>query len=197
MGGKILLLQSRDGGRSWQPLEAPAPEEGEAFFAASNASIAMCGTQQAWIGTGGGAIRVLHTPDAGRSWQLQYPPMLRISEAAGIYALHFASAKKGVAVGGAYDKPELGRLAALYTTNGGRRWRLSEEPPRGYRCGLALLPGTATYISVGTTGTDLSRDGGKRWQPLNTENLNSIRFAPAGRRGWAVGAKGAIFLLEY
>jgi photosystem II stability/assembly factor-like uncharacterized protein len=194
--GTPLLLLSEDGGRNWRALNPPAAEEGEAFFAASNGSIAMAPPAQAWIGSGGGAIRVFYSPDGGSSWQIQQPPLLRLSEASGIYALTFGSTKEGVAIGGAYDRAEDGRYAAIYTTNGGRRWRVPKSPPGGYRSGLAHIPGTRSYICVGTTGSDISRDGGKSWQPLNDENLNSIRFAPSGERGWAIGPKGVLFLLE-
>ncbi|WP_224997777.1 oxidoreductase [Cesiribacter sp. SM1] len=194
--GKILLLQTQDGGWNWSPIALPAAEKEEAFFAASNASIAMAAPEKVWIGTGGGAIRVLHSPDGGERWQIQAIPLQRKSAASGLYALSFATEQQGVAVGGAYDQPEEGSQAAVYTRNGGKRWHLPQTAPRGYRSGLAHLPGTSTYISVGTRGTDVSRDGGKNWSALNDENLNSIRFSPAGRRAWAVGAQGAVFVID-
>ncbi len=193
---RILLLQTWDGGRSWSTLPPPAAEKDEAFFAASNASIAMAAPAKAWIGTGGGAIRVLYSSDGGQRWQIQPVPLQRRSAASGLYALSFATDRLGVAVGGAYDQPAEGRQAAVYTRNGGKRWRLPQTPPRGYRSGLANLPNTSTFISVGTTGTDISRDGGKNWSAFNNESLNSIRFSPSGRRAWAVGAQGAIFVIN-
>lgn len=196
VNGKILMLQTQDQGTSWKALELPAPMEGEAFFAASNASIAVSAEDKLFIGTGGGAIRILYSADGGSSWHVQEVPMQAISAASGIYALAFADGKKGVAVGGAYDKPAETRFNALYTTNGGKKWLQATKPPQGYRSGLANMPGTSTFVAVGTNGTDISRDGGKTWLILNEENLNSIRFAPDGSKGWAVGAKGRIFVLD-
>lgn len=194
--GKMMLLETADGGNSWKPLQAPAPVEGEAYFAASNGSIAMMGQQKAWIGTGGGAIRILSTQNRGKSWKTQVLDMPKYSEAAGIYALSFNNVKDGVAVGGAYDKPEDGKHAAHYTTDGGKKWHLSQGSPSGYRSGMAWLPNSKTVVSVGTKGTDISRDGGKNWQQINTENLNSIRFSPSGKKGWAIGGNGTIFMIE-
>lgn len=194
--GKILLLQTKNGGRHWESVEMPLPKDGEAFFAASNGSLATYGTKHAWIGTGGTAIRVLATIDAGVSWQVQPVPLQQRSPASGIYALTFADFKNGVAIGGAYDLPQEPAFTACYTTNGGKRWKLPLNPPRGYRSGIAHLPGTRTFVAVGTTGTDLSSNGGKTWIPVNDENLNSIRFSPSGKRGWAVGSGGKIFVIN-
>lgn len=194
--GKILLLRTTDSGKSWIPIDAPAPKAGEAFFAASNGSIAMAGNQHAWIGTGGGAIRVLATKNGGTTWKEQPIAMPLFSEAAGLYALSFANPTAGVAIGGAYDKPADSTYTAYYTTNGGQQWQLAATTPKGYRSGVAWIPNSSAVVAVGTTGTDISRDKGKTWHPQNTYNLNSIRFAPGGKRGWAVGANGTIFLIE-
>ena len=194
--GKILLLKTRDGGQSWHALAPPAPKAGEAFFAASNGSIALAGSAKAWIGTGGSAVRVLVSPDGGKSWQTQDVPMPLYSEAAGIYALVFADQSLGVAVGGAYDQAAQGKYAAYYTTNGGKKWQPATQPPKGYRSGVAHMPKSKTFVAVGTNGTDISTNGGKSWQMINEENLNSIRFSPGGTKGWAIGPKGAIFKID-
>lgn len=194
--GVLLLLETLDGGKSWYPRQMPRLAEGEAFFAASNGSIATAGSTHAWIGTGGTAIRVLATADAGANWQEQQVPLQRLSPASGIYALAFASVLEGVAVGGAYDLAEQKDFTACYTTNGGKEWKLPLIPPRGYRSGIAHLPGKRTFVAVGTTGADITTDGGKTWKGLNNENLNSIRFSPEGSRGWAVGSGGRIFMLD-
>lgn len=196
VGGEIMLLETRDKGQSWHALSLPPPAAGEAFFAASNGSLALAGKGKAWIGTGGSAIRLLSTPDTGNSWRETAVSMPRFSEAAGIYALAFAHEQMGVAVGGAYDKPAEGSNAALYTHNGGLSWALAQTPPAGYRCGIAAIPGSSTFVAVGTNGADISTDGGKTWRLLNRENLNSIRFSPSGNIGWAVGAKGSIWKIS-
>ncbi|MBW3545481.1 MAG: hypothetical protein KY428_07785, partial [Bacteroidetes bacterium] len=196
INGEIMLLETRNKGRSWDALMLPQPAAGEAFFAASNGSLALAGNGNAWIGTGGSAIRLLSTPDAGTNWQEVAVQMPKFSEAAGIYALVFANEHTGVAVGGAYDKPTEGSYAALYTHNGGANWAFALNPPAGYRCGIDAISGTNTFVAVGTNGTDISTDGGKTWRLINTENLNTIRFSPSGTIGWAVGAKGRIWKIS-
>lgn len=55
-------------------------------------------------------------------------------------------------------------------------------------------------VAVGTSGSDLSLDGGESWNPGDTLSLNAVAFAPGrdGRAratvpaGWAVGPRGTI-----
>ena len=46
-------------------------------------------------------------------------------------------------------------------------------------------------IAVGTTGSDLSRDGGRSWMPLDGTAFNAVQFAPSGV-AFAVGARGRV-----
>jgi photosystem II stability/assembly factor-like uncharacterized protein len=45
-------------------------------------------------------------------------------------------------------------------------------------------------IAVGTSGADVSRDGGNTWNPLLNDDLNAL--ALVGNSGWAVGPAGKI-----
>lgn len=50
-------------------------------------------------------------------------------------------------------------------------------------------------IAVGTNGTDLTRDGGKTWKKIGSENLNAV--AAKGKKAvWAVGPKGMVVKLK-
>jgi photosystem II stability/assembly factor-like uncharacterized protein len=46
-------------------------------------------------------------------------------------------------------------------------------------------------VTVGTTGSDLSRDGGRTWTPLDGTAFNAVQFAPSGV-AFAVGARGRV-----
>ena len=50
-------------------------------------------------------------------------------------------------------------------------------------------------IAVGTTGSDVSRDGGRTWLPLDGTAFNAVQFAPSGV-AFAVGARGRVARLE-
>ena len=53
------------------------------------------------------------------------------------------------------------------------------------------------YLSVGTNGTDISRDGGLTWNQMNKENLNAIQPLAEIRAAVAVGSKGKGLLIRY
>lgn len=193
--GSFFLLKTTDGGKSWQPVPAeniPAAAEAEAGFAASNSGLQWLSGNEALFATGGSQVRVLSTTDGGNSWTSTATPMVANSPARGIYSLAVNPEGVGVAVGGDYSQPEETENHLLITTDSGKSWqRLDNTGLRGYRSGVAYVPGTeATFVAVGTSGMDITTNGGKSWQPLSDLSLNAIRFSPSGKLGWAVGPKG-------
>lgn len=191
--GRFVVLRTDDGGESWAPLDgasAPMAQEGEGAFAASGTCLVARGRAHAWIATAFGA-RVLRSADAGRSWRDARTPLASGAAAKGVFSLAFADVRRGVAVGGDYSAPADTAGTAAFTTDGGATWTEATRMPRGYRSGVAWVPGTTWIVAVGTTGTDLSRDGGRSWAPVDTTNLNAVAFAPDGT-GWAVGPRGTI-----
>ena len=51
--------------------------------------------------------------------------------------------------------------------------------------------GAKTLVAVGSSGSDISIDGGKSWKNLDRENYNSVQSK--GKKAiWAVGAKGLV-----
>lgn len=193
--GRFLILVTDDGGDSWTELPAesrPGALPGEAAFAASGTSLIVHGTSQVWIGTGGGVARVFRSSDRGRSWQVSAAPIAATNGSSGIFSLSFADARSGFAVGGDYQKPGAAEMNAAHTTDGGVTWRtVKGSTPAGYRSGVAHAD-ARTLVAVGTSGTDVSIDGGETWRSVDATNLNSVRFAVRGGPAWAVGGGGRI-----
>lgn len=191
--GRFVVLLTDDGGRSWTPLDsaaAPEAREGEGAFAASGTCVVTQGARDAWIATAYGA-RVLRSTDRGRHWRATTTEIASGAPAKGIFSLAFRHDRLGVAVGGDYEKPTEQLRVAAYTTDGGLTWQPAERGPRGYRSGAAWIPDGLRVVAVGTSGSDISLDGGRNWEPLDETNLNAVSFAPDGA-GWAVGPKGTI-----
>lgn len=191
--GRLVLLLTTDGGARWTPLDsasAPAALEGEGAFAASGTCLVTRARAHAWIATAFGA-RVLRSADEGRSWAESRTPLASGAAAKGVFSLAFADTLRGVAVGGDYSAPSDTAGTAAFTTDGGATWTAAAPSPRGYRSGAAWVPGTTTVVAVGTSGTDLSRDGGRTWTPVDATSLNAVAFAPGGT-GWGVGPRGTI-----
>jgi photosystem II stability/assembly factor-like uncharacterized protein len=196
--GKLFLLRTSDGGTTWTrvpPDALPPVLPGEAAFAASGTCIAVQGTSNVWIATGGAErARVFRSTDRGRTWSVSDTPIHAGSAAAGIFSIAFADGRRGVVVGGEYTKPKERFDNVAITTDGGQTWRVAKGPlPAGYMSAVAFLPGTRgqQLVAVGLAGTAKSADGGESWTMVDTTAYNSVAFANA-RDGWAVGPQGRI-----
>ena len=196
IGGRFFVLTSDDGGRSWRRASSesrPVAQQGEGAFAASGSSLVMHSTTHAWIGTGVRVARVFRTADAGKTWSVAAAPLADATPSSGVFAVSFADALRGVAVGGDFDKPTQREGSATVTMDGGITWVAATTAPNGFRSGVAIVPGTdaATVVAVGTNGTDISFDGGRSWTLADTVGYHAVRFAPDGA-GWASGGRGRV-----
>ncbi|MFL6375670.1 MAG: WD40/YVTN/BNR-like repeat-containing protein, partial [Pyrinomonadaceae bacterium] len=176
----------------WAVLPAVA---GEAAFAASGTCLIFAGGRY-WFVTGGIRTSVynfeLHEDDELHSKRVD-SPIPGGGAASGIFSVAMFDSKKGVIVGGNYEKPDEHEKNLALTTDGGATWKLGTGLS-GYRSGVTYVD-RKTIIAVGTNGSDITRDGGKTWTVLGKENLNAV--ASKGRRAtWAVGPKGIVVKLK-
>jgi photosystem II stability/assembly factor-like uncharacterized protein len=212
LNGRLFLLTTADGGKSWQELpfeDRPAAQPGEACFAASGTSILTVGKDKAFIGTGGGKMaRVFRSGDLGRHWQVSETPM-PAGPTSGIFGLHFWSKKNGIAVGGDYKNIADTTRNVLLTDDGGVTWKFgTSTKPLGLKEGVALYhqhfstwngdtqirSDDVALVAVGPSGSSSSANQGKTWQALGTEPFHAVSFA--GNVGYAVGGKGLIGKIE-
>jgi len=93
--------------------------------------------------------------------------------------------KHGVAVGGDYAKPIEFVGTAAWSADSGEHWTASTTPPHGYRSTVQWFEPIKAWITAGTNGSDISRDDGKTWQPLDNGNWNALSLpfivGPNGR----------------
>lgn len=200
VAGRFVVLTTDDDGATWQRQIPPPALKGEGAFAASNSSLVLRRDGErleAWFGTGGpGAARVFHSTDAGRTWSVTTTLVRNDSASAGIFSIAFADSEHGVAVGGDYSKPDDDQHNLALTSDGGRIW--AEPPgarPHGFRSAVAFLSDQRLWITTGTSGSDVSSDGGKTWSAFDAGAFNAIGSI-SGSATWAVGPKGRIALLE-
>jgi photosystem II stability/assembly factor-like uncharacterized protein len=193
LDGHAEVLITEDGGASWQGRTPPPGLPNEGSFAASNSCLALFGRNDAWFATGGpGAARVFHTADRGRTWTVAVTLMRNDGAAAGIFSLAFADGRHGIAVGGDYSKDKEDRQNVALTADSGRTWSAPQGAgPKGFRSAVAWLPGRKLLIVTGTSGSDVSNDGGKTWSLFDSGAYNAMSFVPSGA-GWAVGPQGRI-----
>ncbi|NBD12466.1 WD40/YVTN/BNR-like repeat-containing protein [Corallococcus silvisoli] len=197
--GQLVVITTEDGGATWKPAPSgvrPAALAGEAGFAASGTSIAVHGTSDVWFGLGGSAARVFHSANRGRDWSVATTPMAS-GEGAGVFSLYFWSPSAGIAVGGNYKQPEVATGNVALTLDAGKKkWSApAGNPPHGYRSCVAPLTRERRMwlLAVGPTGSDVSKDAGRSWEPLDTTGFHAVSTPPRTRdTAWAVGEEGRI-----
>lgn len=165
----------------------------ESAFAASNSSVFVFGSRRYIIGTGGkGGPRILLSPllayrDSTKGCLEALVPLASGSDSSGVFSLAFRDLKHGLAVGGDYKKPSDRSGTAAWTADGGLHWTAASRPPNGFRSAVAWYADAKAWIAVGTNGSDISRDDGKTWQPLDDGNWNALSLpyvvGPNGRVG--------------
>ena len=101
-----------------------------------------------------------------------------------------------IVVGGDYTKPNESTGSAAWSTDSGATWHAANTPPHGFRSSVAWSDIGEAWIAAGTSGSDLSRDDGKTWQPLPdpvTGDGNWNALSPP----FVVGPKGRIAHLTW
>ena len=191
--GKFLLISTDNGGASWHeltPEKIPNALPNEGGFAASGTCIIAKGKSEVWIVTG--KSRVLHSADRGKNWDVVQAPILTGIDSAGIFSIDFKDNKNGIIVGGDYREFKQPGKTVAVTLDGGKTWTAIENQ-LSFRSGVVYVKNS--IIAVGTSGSNLSKDGGKSWQKLNDENYNVVSVAKSGAV-WAAGPKGFITKFE-
>lgn len=198
--GRFVIIRTDDGGATWTPVSdagLPPALPNEGAFAASGTSVAVFGTDHAWIGTGASTTaRVLRSSDRGRTWQVA-PTPIPAGPSAGIFSIGFRDAKQGVIVGGDY-KQEGAAIANIATTaDGGATWTPAPaQGLSGFRSAVAWRaangsgPGALQVLATGPSGSDVSDDGGRQWRPVAGSGFHALSIA--GGVAWAVGENGRI-----
>ncbi len=196
--GHMTIFTTEDGGIHWTLRQTPPALAGEGAFAASGTCLVTHGASEAWFATGGkGAARVFHTTDGGRSFTVASSPIRADAASAGIFSLDFSDALHGIAVGGDYSQPDAPAHNIALTSDGGRTWtEPSGTPPAGFRSAVLYVPDAHLWIATGTSGSDISIDGGRTWRTFDHGNFNALAFASRDA-GWAVGPKGRIAAIHW
>ena len=189
--GKYLLLKTTDG-EMWQIADTGKmtnAKTGEAAFAASGTCLLTQGKSNIFLVSGGNDARVFRSENRGLNWLVADTPITKGTAGSGIFSMAMFGEKRGVIVGGNYEKPDEINNNLAFTNDGGKTWN-SAKGLNGYRSGVIYID-KKTIIAVGAGGSDLSADGGKTWRNLDKENYNSVQ-AKGKKAIWAVGANGLV-----
>lgn len=196
--GKFRLLETWDGGKTWEILSnenMPAALTGEFGFAASGTCIEAAAGRW-YIATGGvGPGRIFRSSDLRKGWQVSNSSIAG-GAAAGVFSVRFRDAKHGIAVGGDYEKPAGNVDIAAWSKDGGVSWTKSEGFPGGYRSGLSWVPGrTDVAVAVGTSGSDITFDAGRNWVGIGNATFDAVECVSKDVC-WASGSSGRVARLS-
>jgi hypothetical protein len=220
VNGKFADFMTYDYGKTWTVDQQRHPEVasakmGESLFAASNSAMILIRNTPFFVTGGstsrsrtlelhvkhdpnisfnfvGGDIPVRHGTSAGAfsvSVHLD-PESMSNSSAAKFIVTSTHVGDVLVTVGGDYTKPNESASTAAWSLDGGQHWTAAATPPHGYRSTVQWSESEKLWITAGTNGSDISRDDGRTWQPLDNGNWNALSLP------FIVGPKGRIARLN-
>jgi photosystem II stability/assembly factor-like uncharacterized protein len=193
VNSKFRLIETWNGGASWDivdPSGMPAALAGEAGFAASGTCLEAAAGRW-YLASGGVDPGRIYRSNNGRDWKVSNSSIAG-GPAAGVFSVRFRDAKRGIAVGGDYENPLRNVNISSWSDDGGAMWRASEDFPAGYRSGVSWVPHRkATAVAVGTSGSDLTLDGGRTWQNFDNGTFDAVECIRK-HVCWASGSKGRV-----
>lgn len=202
---KIFYAKTFDGGDSWiKPSKkelkyVPIVPDGEAMFASSGTNIAITNYSKdaPWlVVTGGTKSRLKDFLNHSFNDSL---PLLQGFSSAGANSIAFNNKiQKGVIVGGDFAHDTISRFNCILIAfeNGNRTYTTPIVNPHGYRSCVIYLD-NETLITCGTSGIDISNDGGIHWEQVSKESFHVVQKAKNGRTVYLAGGRGRIAKLIF
>lgn len=195
--GKFQLLKTTNKGKTWSDVSNDyflIADDGEAAFAASGSSMKMF-KDRLYVGTGGKYSSFFNYNPKGLKIDKYDVPILSGEPSSGIFAIDFWSLNKGIAVGGNYQDDKNNQNNILLTNDAGQSWAKPNTPVFGYRSDVVYITETAV-LATGTSGTDISYDGGYNWKNISTMSFNTIAKSADNKVIYLTGSKGNVYRLE-
>ena len=176
VGSQTTLLETHDGGSTWQPRDIEWPDENARF-----STVSFSGAE-GWI-VGQPSV-LLHTKDGGDAWE-QVPLSERLpGQPTRIYALGPDSAEMVTDVGAIYR-----------TDNGGQTWKATVQEAVGLFRNIERSS-DGQYVAVSSRGNFYStwHPGEDSWHPYNRESSRRVQnmgFSPQGNL-WMLARGGQL-----
>ncbi len=189
INGKFFIARTFDGGSSWQPTsfdKLPVADSGEGCFASSGTNIRGLNLAEACFISGG-----LHSRFFWKGNPIDLP-LIQGKESTGANSIAIRDSKKRknsnyfVVVGGDFANDTSTEKNCAITKDAGKTWIAPSTPPHGYRSCVEFITKTK-MITCGTSGIDLSEDGGLNWQLISKDGFHVCRKAKKGSAVFLAG----------
>jgi photosystem II stability/assembly factor-like uncharacterized protein len=178
VGSNSTVLETTDGGTTWNPRVLELDEEGPGYRLSS---VSFKG-DEGWV-TGQPSI-MLHTTDAGKSWS-RIPLSAKLPGAPNtVFALGNQAAEMTTDLGAIYQ-----------TSDGGRTWQALVQEAFGVARNINRSP-DGEYVAISAKGSFYSTwtPGQTSWEPHNrnsSRRIHNMGFAPDGSL-WMLANGGQI-----
>lgn len=191
--GKFQLWKTKNKGKTWTDVSDfmfLLADEGEAGFAASGTSLKMLNTIL-WVGTGGKYACLYRRDEKALTIDKVDVPILQGESSMGVFSLDFIDNKTGILVGGNYLSDLDNQNSIQLTFDGGLSWEQPSTTVGGYRSCVQYINKTIA-LATGTSGTDMSTDGGRNWKTLSKDSYNVLSKSASGKLVYFAGGNGNI-----
>lgn len=189
--GGFYLAGSEDAGRSWQRVypPVPPPDSGEACFASSGTNIVRLKKEQFALVSGGASSRVWNGTN------MQKLELVQGGSSTGANSLAVRG-KRWIVVGGDFTRDTVARAHIVVSNDRGHTWFAPAQPTTGYRSCITAI-NKRKWIACGTSGVDISTDGGNTWKNIGLTGYHVVQRARRGKAVYLAGGNGRIAKLRW
>jgi photosystem II stability/assembly factor-like uncharacterized protein len=190
--GKLYAVETTDNGRNWQrvdPAKLPALSDGEAFFASSGGNVLLNDNNSFGAVTGGVSSKWLTAAGSVRL------PLQQGRQSTGANAVAAGYKGRLVAVGGDFANDKRSDSTCAVSIDGGKTWLMPTIGLNGYRSSVTHL-GNGRFLACGTSGVDISEDGGLHWKLVTREGFHVSTHSKCGVRNYLAGSNGRVSVVE-
>lgn len=194
---KPYLAATEDSGNHWHPVESEMKiDTGEAFFASSGTNIKLkidtVERRYEYYAVSGGKFSNLLTNNNKYLLPLQQGEQ---SKGANSIALNPENNDMIVVGGDFTDDQDTTGNCVLISNGLSVHFSMPHTSPHGYRSCVTFLDKN-TALACGTSGVDISTDGGKNWRLISTNSYHVCAKAKKGNSVFLAGKEGRISRLE-
>ena len=190
--GQLFFAETKNFGDKWTSRTGPQVQQGEAFFASSGTNIEIVSISKklrnVYYVTGGMKSRLFLDKS---SVELK---MAQGSESKGANSVAVSPKKnKVIIVGGDFsnDTATAGNCEIFTFRDNNLLFTKPKTPPHGYKSCVAYISDDQ-LICCGTSGVDISDDGGLSWQQITKDSYHVCVKSKNGKAVYLAGSNGRV-----